>query len=94
MENTLAKQGPKCEPGDTLCLDVGDRPLLANIRSGLIDPDTPKDALKKTSADGKEWTLVVSDERLILTLTYEHLITDSLVVFRRIHHPWPHILRR
>ncbi|KAG2413279.1 beta-glucan synthesis-associated protein KRE6 [Aspergillus terreus] len=62
VENTLAKQGPKCEPGDTLCLDVGDRPLLANIRSGLIDPDTPKDALKKTSADGKEWTLVFSDE--------------------------------
>ncbi|KAL4893043.1 beta-glucan synthesis-associated [Aspergillus ambiguus] len=62
VKNTLAKQRPKCDLGDTLCLDVGDRPLLSNIRRGLIDPDTPKDALQKTAADGKEWKLVFSDE--------------------------------
>ncbi|RDW90445.1 SKN1/KRE6 family beta-glucan synthesis-associated protein [Aspergillus mulundensis] len=51
-----------CTPGDTLCLDVGDRPLLSNIRRGLIDPDTPESAHSKMSADGKEWKLVFSDE--------------------------------
>ena len=49
-----------CSSGDTLCLDVGDRPLLSNIRRGLIDPDTPESAYSKMSADGKEWKLVVS----------------------------------
>ncbi|KAL3474374.1 putative beta-1,6 glucan synthetase [Aspergillus californicus] len=51
-----------CEAGDTLCLDVGDRPLLSNLRTGLIDPDTPESAHTKKSADGKEWKLVFSDE--------------------------------
>ncbi|KAL2788922.1 beta-1,6 glucan synthetase [Aspergillus keveii] len=58
----LEKPRPRCETGDTLCLDVGDRPLLSNIRTGLIDPDTPASKLTKTSADGKEWKLVFSDE--------------------------------
>jgi hypothetical protein len=49
-----------CRPGDMLCLDVGDRPLLNNIRHGLIDPDTPKEALTKMSSEGKELKLVVS----------------------------------
>ncbi|KAF9893764.1 hypothetical protein FE257_009934 [Aspergillus nanangensis] len=53
---------PKCDAGDTLCLDVGKRTLLSNVRSGLIDPDTPKSAMTKTAADGKEWKLVFSDE--------------------------------
>ncbi|KAI9368592.1 beta-glucan synthesis-associated protein-domain-containing protein [Aspergillus egyptiacus] len=57
-----AKPGGKCEAGDTLCLDVGDRPLLSNIRRGLIDPDTPESAYTKKSAGGKEWKLVFSDE--------------------------------
>lgn len=48
-----------CHPGDTLCLDVGDRPLLSNIRHGLIDPDTPEDAHTMTSVEGKELKLVV-----------------------------------
>jgi hypothetical protein len=55
----LEKPRPRCETGDTLCLDVGDRPLLSNIRTGLIDPDTPASKHTKTSADGKEWKLVV-----------------------------------
>ncbi|KAL5003473.1 beta-glucan synthesis-associated protein-domain-containing protein [Aspergillus recurvatus] len=56
------KTQPRCRPGDTLCLDVGDRPLLSNIRRGLIDPDTPESAHSKMSADGKVWKLVFSDE--------------------------------
>jgi hypothetical protein len=56
----LDESGPKCNSGDTLCLEVGDRPLLSNIRRGLIDPDTPDSAKTKIAADGKEWTLVVS----------------------------------
>ncbi|KAF7713508.1 Beta-glucan synthesis-associated protein [Penicillium ucsense] len=48
--------------GDYLCLDVGETPLLNNIRRGLIDPDTPKEAMTKMNADGREWKLVFSDE--------------------------------
>ncbi|KAE8348494.1 beta-glucan synthesis-associated protein-domain-containing protein [Aspergillus coremiiformis] len=58
----LEKPGPVCEHGDTLCLEVGDRPVLSNIRTGLIDPDTPVSARKKKATDGKEWQLVFSDE--------------------------------
>lgn len=46
-----------------LCLDVGPRPLLTNIRRGLIDPDTPQEAMMKKNADGKELKLVVSGAR-------------------------------
>ncbi|KAI5852427.1 beta-glucan synthesis-associated protein-domain-containing protein [Morchella snyderi] len=45
-----------------LCLDVGPIALLQNVRSSLIDPDTPESALTKTSADGKTFRLVFSDE--------------------------------
>lgn len=48
-----------CDPGDTLCLDVGDRPILSNLRTGLIDPDTPESVMTKKAADGKDWNLVV-----------------------------------
>ncbi|KAJ5604559.1 hypothetical protein N7510_009713 [Penicillium lagena] len=58
----ILKRGHVCQPGDTLCLDVGERPLLQNIRKGLIDPDTPEDAMYKRNADGKMWQLVFSDE--------------------------------
>ncbi|OJJ47090.1 hypothetical protein ASPZODRAFT_15773 [Penicilliopsis zonata CBS 506.65] len=51
-----------CTAGDTLCLDVGKRSLLKNLRTGLIDPDTPDSAKTKTAHDGKEWKLVFSDE--------------------------------
>ena len=33
--------------------------LLSNIRYGLIDPDTPKSAMSKTSIDGRQLNLVV-----------------------------------
>lgn len=41
------------------CINVGKVPLLKNIRSDLIDPDTPKSALTKKAADGKVLKLVV-----------------------------------
>lgn len=37
-------------------------PFLQNIRTGLIDPDTPKAALTKKGAFGDEYELVFSDE--------------------------------
>ena len=37
-------------------------PTLSAIRTSLVDPDTPKDVLKKTAKDGSEWVLVFSDE--------------------------------
>ncbi|KLJ08370.1 hypothetical protein EMPG_16201 [Blastomyces silverae] len=45
-----------------LCLDVGPIPHLQNIRTSLIDPDTPESAKSKISANGKKWKLVFSDE--------------------------------
>lgn len=36
--------------------------LLTNLRHGLIDPDTPKSAMTRTSADGSKQVLVFSDE--------------------------------
>ncbi|EEP81435.1 beta-glucan synthesis-associated protein SKN1 [Uncinocarpus reesii 1704] len=50
-----------CE-GNPMCLDVGKVPLLKNIRTSLIDPDTPTSARSIKSADGKKWELVFSDE--------------------------------
>jgi hypothetical protein len=55
-----------CHPHDTLCLDVGPRDLLGNIRQGLIDPDTPKEAFTKKNINGKEMKLVVSDDTIFL----------------------------
>ncbi|KAK7680656.1 hypothetical protein QCA50_016221, partial [Cerrena zonata] len=37
-------------------------PLAAAIRTSLVDPDTPKDALTKKSLRGEEWVLAFSDE--------------------------------
>lgn len=39
-----------------------DYPLLQNIRTGLIDPDTPDSAKTRKSIDGDELVLVFSDE--------------------------------
>ena len=44
------------------CLQVGKVSLLQNIRSGLIDPDTPKSAYTKKDHHGNTWDLVFSDE--------------------------------
>lgn len=37
-------------------------PLMSNIRTGLIDPDTPQSAYTRTSINGTELELVFSDE--------------------------------
>ena len=37
-------------------------PLLKNLRTGLIDPDTPESAMSRTSYDGTKQVLVFSDE--------------------------------
>ena len=37
-------------------------PLLQNIRTGLIDPDTPQSAMTRQSINGEELQLVFSDE--------------------------------
>ena len=44
------------------CIDVGKVALLKNIRTGLIDPDTPTSAMTKVAADGSKLQLVFSDE--------------------------------
>ena len=40
-------------------------PLLKNQRIGLIDPDTPKDVLKKQAYNGKTLQLVVSRIKIV-----------------------------
>jgi beta-glucan synthesis-associated protein KRE6 len=47
---------------DPQCIDVGSIPLFQNMRSGLIDPDTPDDAKTITTQDGNTQVLVFSDE--------------------------------
>ena len=47
---------------DPECINVGTRPLLKNIRTSLIDPDTPQSAKTKVAADGTKLNLVFSDE--------------------------------
>lgn len=42
------------------CLNVGKIPLLKNVRTSLIDPDTPDSVKSKKSYDGSTWELVVS----------------------------------
>ena len=37
-------------------------PLLKNIRTGLIDPNTPESAMERTTFDGQKLELVFSDE--------------------------------
>ena len=44
------------------CITSAKIPLLQNIRTSLIDPDTPSSAMTKTTHDGSTWNLVFSDE--------------------------------
>jgi beta-glucanase (GH16 family) len=55
-ERTPCTDNPLCIPGKE------SEPLLSNIRQGLIDPDTPKSAMSRTSYTGKKQKLVFSDE--------------------------------
>jgi hypothetical protein len=47
-----------------LCINMGNVPLLKNVRTGLIDPTTPQSAMTRKSYLGKKQTLVVSLLRL------------------------------
>lgn len=55
-EKTPCTGNPLCIPGKQ------NEPLLKNIRTGLIDPDTPKDAMTRIGANGEKQVLVFSDE--------------------------------
>lgn len=55
-EITPCTNNPLCIKGKE------NEPLLTNLRSSLIDPDTPKEAMTRTSADGTKQVLVFSDE--------------------------------
>jgi hypothetical protein len=58
---TAPEKGP-CT-NNPLCIQgKQNEPLLKNLRTGLIDPDTPKEAMSRTSADGSKQILVFSDE--------------------------------
>lgn len=60
MQNYTTKPDPcKINPD---CIRVGKIPLLKNVRQTLIDPDTPKSAMKKKDHHGNTWDLVFSDE--------------------------------
>ncbi|KAF2497613.1 beta-glucan synthesis-associated protein SKN1 [Lophium mytilinum] len=45
-----------------LCVDVPKVPLLKNLRTGLVDPDTPDSVMSRKSHDGTKQNLVFSDE--------------------------------
>ncbi|KAF1916751.1 beta-glucan synthesis-associated protein-domain-containing protein [Ampelomyces quisqualis] len=55
-ERTPCTDNPLCIAGRE------NEPLLANLRHGLIDPDTPESAMSRTSYSGKKQKLVFSDE--------------------------------
>lgn len=54
VNNDPCLENPNCIPGIT------NVPLLKNVRKGMIDPDTPQDAMTKTAVDGSTLNLVVS----------------------------------
>jgi beta-glucanase (GH16 family) len=64
METPLDQMPKTIYPPPETWATVNDRqyPLLRNVRSGLIDPDTPDAARKMQGAYGDEYELVFSDE--------------------------------
>ena len=57
-----ADEAGPCD-GNANCIPgVGTVPLLKNVRTGLIDKDTPQEAMTKTAVDGTTMNLVFSDE--------------------------------
>jgi hypothetical protein len=49
-----------------MCISVDKTPLLTNVRTGLIDPDTPKSVYTKKSHQGQTLKLVVWSSNLDL----------------------------
>ncbi|KAJ4289161.1 beta-glucan synthesis-associated protein [Kalmusia sp. IMI 367209] len=62
--NTPLDELPSAYPRkeDWAWVNDKDYQLLEKLRSGLIDPDTPKHAMEKTGEFGDEYALVFSDE--------------------------------
>lgn len=54
--------GDTSDPSSWTYVNSRKYPLLRNIRTGLIDPDTPKSAMTRRSIKGEEMQLVFSDE--------------------------------
>ncbi|OQO07104.1 hypothetical protein B0A48_07672 [Cryoendolithus antarcticus] len=50
------------DPSSWAYVNARKYPLIKNMRTGLIDPDTPKDVMTKTDRDGNTLKLVFSDE--------------------------------
>lgn len=58
----LFSHGTKNGTTDNDYLTLYEYPILSAIRTQLVDPDTPKHALSRTSINGDKWKLVFSDE--------------------------------
>lgn len=71
--------------GDPTCISAN-VPLLQNIRTGPIDPDTPQSAYTRTASDGSTQNLVV---RVQIVLA---LFPLTFVVLRRIQYRWSILL--
>ncbi|KAI9693240.1 MAG: hypothetical protein M1822_005236 [Bathelium mastoideum] len=54
--------GQQPQPNSWAWVNNNTYPLLQNIRSGLVDPDTPQSAMTVQGNDGEELDLVFSDE--------------------------------
>lgn len=59
---TYSNVGKHVVPQEYELLTSYKYPLVAAIRTNLVDPDTPELALTKKARDGSEWPLVFSDE--------------------------------
>ncbi|KAH0848729.1 Beta-glucan synthesis-associated protein KRE6 [Fonsecaea pedrosoi] len=60
VEKITSSPNP-CADGNS-CIGSGKVPLLKNIRTSLIDPDTPDSVKTKKDYHGNTWNLVFSDE--------------------------------
>jgi len=49
-----------------MCINVGDVPLLKNLRTSLIDPTTPSSAKTRTSHSGTKQKLVVCSGEIVI----------------------------
>ena len=57
----MQRYAPPADPCKTNpdCINVGPVSLFKNVRTGLIDPDTPNSVKMKKAADGTDLKLVV-----------------------------------
>jgi hypothetical protein len=49
-----------------MCINVGDVPLLKNLRTSLIDPTKPSSAKTRTSHSGTKQNLVVCGGEVVI----------------------------